>query len=237
MTTHVSTQQWTAAQAKEQDYWNAYADAYSRYPQILLEHLRNLRDVGEYIRSALCAQSIERALEVGVGPLGIGILGMQKSNFCITAVDSLPPITLNLPDGPLRSYVQALREGVTYRTAQGENLPFEDESFDFVCCHNVIDHSRNPMQILEEIHRVLKIRCPLFLTLNTFSSIGRLKFEIMRRFNPDKVIFICHPHTFQHAEILDALQRFGYKTLQHDGGGSSIFGRSRLSKFLCIKSP
>ena len=235
MVANVSVQQWKAAQDKERDFWNAYADTYSRYPQILLEHLGHLRDVGEYIRNELNADPIKSTLELGVGPLGVGVLAMQELDIEITAVDPLPRIALDLPDGPLRKYVRALRRGVTYRTVQGEELPFEDGSFDFVCCHNVIDHTQKPLKILEEIHRVLKAQCLLFLTLHTFSFFGRLKFEALRKMQREKMIFVCHPHSFLHMEILQTLRRIGFEPLRHDGAANSLFGRGRLSKFLCKK--
>ena len=235
MTANVTLQQWQAAQQEEQDFWNSYAETYSRYPQILLEHLGKLRDVGEFILSDLSAGSVNTVLEVGVGPLGIGVLGMQKSDFQITAIDPLPRIELDIADEPLRRYVQSLREGVVYQIVQGESLPFDDGSFDFVCCHNVIDHTQSPIGILQEIHRVLKAGCSLFLTLHTFSFVGRMKFEILRKLQPDKMIFVCHPHSFQHATVLRALRQIGYETLRHDGGENPLFGRGRLSRFLCRK--
>ena len=235
MTTSVSVQQWKVAQQEEQELWNSYAQTYSRYPQILLKHLSELRDVGEFISSDLDAESVKNTLEVGVGPLGIGVLGMQKSDFSITAVDPLPPMKLDIHDEPLHNYIHALRQGVTYQTIPGEDLPFEEEAFDFVCCHNVIDHTRDPVQLLEEIYRVLKPQCALFLTLHTFSLVGRLKFEILRRVQPGKMIFTCHPHSFLHADILHEVRRIGYKMLRHDGGSNPLFGRGRLSKFLCRK--
>lgn len=236
MTTNVSLEQWKTAQKNEQGFWNSYADTYSRYPQILLEHLAKLREAGEYIHGELSAAAIENALEVGVGPLGVGVLGMQKSGFSITAIDPLPRIEIDIPDEPLRKYVQRLRDRVTYRSSQGESLPFEDESFDFVCCHNVIDHTQDPMRILQEIYRVLKVQSSLFLTLHTFSYVGRLKFEILRKLQPDKSIFVCHPHSFRHVDVLHALRRIGYETLRHEGGENPLFGRGRLSRFLCRKS-
>lgn len=39
--------------------------------------------------------------------------------------------------------------------ASGEDLPFEDASFDIVLCDNVVDHALSPRKILEEIARVL----------------------------------------------------------------------------------
>ena len=235
MTSNVTLQQWQAAQQEERDFWNSYADTYARYPQILLEHLGKLRDVGEFIQRDLSDGSVNTALEVGVGPLGIGVLGMQKADFQITAIDPLPRIELDIADEPLRKYVQSLREGVIYQTVQAENLPFDDGSFDLVCCHNVIDHTQSPIRILQEIHRVLKAGGSLFLTLHTFSSVGRMKFETLRKLQPDKMIFVCHPHSFRHADVLRALRRVGYETLRHDGGEKPLFGRGRLSRFLSRK--
>jgi len=38
----------------------------------------------------------------------------------------------------------------------GYNYPFEDNFFEFVVCADVIEHVQKPLQMLEEIHRVLK---------------------------------------------------------------------------------
>jgi len=233
--TNVPLNQWQAAQKHEQDFWESYADTYERYPQILLDHLAKLRDVGEYPRDELLAPQVKETLEVGVGPLGIGVLGMQASKFRITAIDPLPRISLKFADAALDRYIQALRERVAYRCSQGETLPFEDNCHDFVCCHNVIDHAQKPLAILEDIFRVLKNQCCLYLTLNTFSYFGRLKFEGLRRLYPDRMIFACHPHSFLHADVLKALSDLGYEIVRHDGGHNAIIGHGRLSKFLCRK--
>lgn len=233
--TNVSLSQWQVAQEHEQNFWASYADTYERYPQILLDHLAKLRDVGEYPRDELHAPEVKDTLEVGVGPLGIGVLGMQASTFRITAIDPLPRIRLEFSDAALDAYIQALREKVAYRCSQGETLPFEDNRYDFVCCHNVIDHSQKPLSILEEIFRVLKNQSCLYLTLNTFSYFGKLKFEGLRRLRSDRMIFACHPHSFLHADVLKALSNIGYEIVRHAGGHDAIIGRGRLSKILCKK--
>lgn len=38
----------------------------------------------------------------------------------------------------------------------GEYLPFADESFDIITCSEVLEHIRNPIRALSEMHRVLK---------------------------------------------------------------------------------
>lgn len=41
--------------------------------------------------------------------------------------------------------------------AYGENLPFVDDSIDFVVCNAVLEHVKEPQKIIDEIYRVLKI--------------------------------------------------------------------------------
>ena len=48
----------------------------------------------------------------------------------------------------------------------GEDLPFENASFDIVLCDNVVDHAKNPRRIAEEIARVLKPGGLLYFTVN-----------------------------------------------------------------------
>lgn len=231
----VSLSKWQTAQKYEKDFWESYADTYERYPQILLEHLAKLSDAGEYVREELSAPQIKEALEVGIGPLGIGVLGMRKANIRITGIDPLPRIRFKTKDEALDSYLATLRKRITYRCSPAETLPFDDECFDFVCCHNVIDHAHDPMGILTEIFRVLKNERCLYLTLNTFSYLRRLKFEGMRRLQPDKMIFACHPHSFLHRHVNKALSEIGYEIIRHEGGHHAIAGRGRLSRFLCRK--
>jgi ubiquinone/menaquinone biosynthesis C-methylase UbiE len=50
--------------------------------------------------------------------------------------------------------------------AGGEKLPFADESFDVVISDNVIDHAEKPLQIIEELVRVLKVGGVLYFTVN-----------------------------------------------------------------------
>lgn len=40
--------------------------------------------------------------------------------------------------------------------AHGENLPFKDNSIDFVICNAVLEHVKEPEKIVDEIYRVLK---------------------------------------------------------------------------------
>lgn len=50
--------------------------------------------------------------------------------------------------------------------AGGEELPFDDSSFDIVLCDNVVDHAESPRRILCEIARVLRPGGLLYFTVN-----------------------------------------------------------------------
>src|SRR5690606_38396715 len=47
----------------------------------------------------------------------------------------------------------------------GENIPFEDDRFDFVLCAEVLEHCLDPVKLLSEMKRVLKADGILYLTV------------------------------------------------------------------------
>ena len=55
--------------------------------------------------------------------------------------------------------------------AFGEELPFEDSSFDVVLSDNVVDHAANPRRIVEEIARVLAPGGVLYFTVNVHHAL------------------------------------------------------------------
>ncbi len=52
----------------------------------------------------------------------------------------------------------------------GEYLPFEDHSFDLVTCSEVLEHIRNPLRALSEMHRVLKPGGTLLLSTPSMAA-------------------------------------------------------------------
>lgn len=46
---------------------------------------------------------------------------------------------------------------MTFRVADAHNLPFKSKSFDTVVCLEALEHVFNPLKVLSEIYRVLKI--------------------------------------------------------------------------------
>jgi len=56
-------------------------------------------------------------------------------------------------------------------SAIGEELPFDDGSFDVVLSDNVIDHAEKPLKIVDELVRVLKPGGLLYFTVNVHHPI------------------------------------------------------------------
>ncbi len=92
----------------------------------------------------------KNVLEIGCG------MGCMASNWAtqganVTAAD-LNPTAIEQTKARFRAYDLS----GTIREADAENLPFEDEAFDFVYSWGVLHHSPNPAKSLQEIFRVLK---------------------------------------------------------------------------------
>jgi len=100
-------------------------------------------------------------------------------------------------------WLQASSKRGRVLVAAGERIPFSDETFDIVICHHVIEHCRNPQELISEIVRVLKrpgmgyIKAPNYdipyephyrlLGLPVLPrSISRLTLLLLRR-NPDEL--------------------------------------------------
>lgn len=49
-----------------------------------------------------------------------------------------------------------VRDDVTFVTYDGENLPFDSDTFDLVYSYQVMEHVRHPERVLKEVKRVLR---------------------------------------------------------------------------------
>ena len=62
----------------------------------------------------------------------------------------------------------------------GENIPFEDNYFDFIICTEVLEHCANPSKLLSEIFRVLKIRGRALITVPFIWGEHEIPFDFRR---------------------------------------------------------
>ena len=225
---------WDAAQKLECDFWCGMANDLSNSGPLLV-HLGHLANAFDYIRKDQLPECLQKMLEVGVGPLGIGSLAIVFPGVTIQGVDPLARIALNPKDPHLRAIVDDIRHRVRYMQAPAEKLMFETEEFDLVATHNCVDHCQDAMTVIGEAVRVLRKGGAFLLTVHTFSQVGRLKFETMRRLHPKVPLYVQHPWTFTHRRIRKELERLGLEIKYAEGAGRAWLGRSQLSRFQAIK--
>jgi SAM-dependent methyltransferase len=89
-------------------------------------------------------------LEVGCGA-GVDLARFAKGGAEVTGVD-LVPSAIALARANFEQ--QQLRG--RFDIADGEQLPFGDNSFDFVYAHGVVQYTANPQRLVGECRRVLK---------------------------------------------------------------------------------
>jgi SAM-dependent methyltransferase len=89
-------------------------------------------------------------LEVGCGA-GVDLARFAKGGARVTGVD-LAASAIELA----RANFEQQRLTGTFEVADGERLPFSDNSFDLVYAHGVVQYTANPGRLVEECRRVLK---------------------------------------------------------------------------------
>jgi ubiquinone/menaquinone biosynthesis C-methylase UbiE len=93
----------------------------------------------------------QRLLEVGCG-IGTDLVRFAKGGARVTGVD-LAPTAVDLARRNFELNGVAAEE---LRVANGEALPYPDNSFDVVYGHGVIQYTANAPQLIREMHRVLE---------------------------------------------------------------------------------
>jgi SAM-dependent methyltransferase len=91
----------------------------------------------------------------------------------------------------------------------GLNIPLNNNNFDSVLCTEVLEHSGDPVKLMSEIHRVLKINGHAFITVPMFIEHHEVPYDYRR------------------------LTYYGMKKLAEDAGFEVIFIDNR-GNFLCI---
>ena len=195
----ISEERWRRAQEVEAENWRGSGRDVVRFLYELVEH----SEVAVPLDSILRGKQSLRAIEVGIGPLGIGFLAAYTNRYlsAIMGVEPLPIQELALPDRSLDTYAKGLRSNVTIMNGRGESLPFRDGSFDIACCINVLDHSKDSETVISEISRVLKKGGIYVCGVNTLSHLGRFKWKIVRTMRPNDPNFIAHPFTYYWSRV------------------------------------
>src|SRR5262247_3411426 len=140
------------------DYWNTHIhdldvstetpgsrgffDDLDRYHFEKLHHLVRLVDFDGYRGRAV--------LDVGCGA-GVDLARFARSGAEATGVD-VSPSAIELAR---KNFEQQGLRG-RFEVADGEQLPFPDNTFDLVFAHGVVQYTASPQRLVDECRRVLK---------------------------------------------------------------------------------
>lgn len=119
-----------------------FFDDLDQYHFEKLHHLLRLVDFDGYRG--------RRVLEVGCGA-GVDLARFAEGGADVTGVD-IAPAAIDLA----RTNVTQRGLGGDLQVADGEQLPFSDETFDLVYAHGVVQYTANPQRLVDECRRVLK---------------------------------------------------------------------------------
>jgi SAM-dependent methyltransferase len=175
----MASHRWDKAQDAEKKYWSSTKDGWSKdnrkfYWQEILYHAFGL-DYDFFLNKDV--------LEIGCGPSGIIFqIDTAKSRVGIEPMD-------------LSGLVEEDWKRAIVKKGVGEELPFDNSSFDIVISFNALDHSLNPERVIRETHRVLRDDGDFLLWIYALREIYKPLQGILNRLDPP------HPHHFTFSEI------------------------------------
>ena len=101
----------------------------------------------------------KKILDLGCG-MGGFLVAMKRKGYDIQGLDPNP------------DYCEITKlRGKRYNldveviNGSGEQMPFGENSFDFIYCNEVLEHCENPTQLLKESYRVLRPRGQIYITV------------------------------------------------------------------------
>jgi SAM-dependent methyltransferase len=242
VTEAVSADRWAVAQAAEQTYWYRLLGDDRDFQRVLLEKGSTVNWVADRFPGGLPEGD---AVEIGIGPLGIGCMHFLPGSGerTLVGVEPLPlidPEALRLVE-PYVALVRACRARCyTHVRATGEDTGLESDRFAVGFCYNVLDHVRDPLAVLREAYRILAPGGTLLLGVDTQSTLSVLRFKLLiERRHAGSVGVRAHPFRFRERHIERLVANAGFGVLDGNGRRPRAlhdFGsRAHRLLFLCEK--
>jgi|Deesub1362B_J571_1020462.scaffolds.fasta_scaffold00343_8 SAM-dependent methyltransferase len=136
---------WLEAQRREKDYWIMIKKKGKKTPFKSLYRFKQLLLLFKAANISFCNPDLKVIIDIGSGPNG-GILPFIAKNSFKVAVDPL-----------LRGKLLNVPNDVNPIVAIAEMLPLHNGCCDMIFSINMLDHCSNPLNVLQEAFRVLKV--------------------------------------------------------------------------------
>lgn len=145
----------TAISNKENFHEDVYGESFTLYnKQDMMDFIRPLEI--RYERNKIDPKKAfegKKCLDAGCGN-GRGSIFMSSNGAA--SVDCVDISPTNIESVQKNAKIFGFEDRIHTHEASLEEIPFEDETFDFVWCNGVLMHTHNPDKCLSELARVLK---------------------------------------------------------------------------------
>jgi ubiquinone/menaquinone biosynthesis C-methylase UbiE len=230
--------------AEIRDYWNLHihdleiatqpvgtAGFFQELAEYRFDKLRYLPQVVDF-----SAYQGKRLLEVGCG-VGIDLVRFARAGAIVTGVD-LAEVSIDL------AWKNFAQDGLTadLQVMNGEDLQFEDSSFDVAYAHGVLQYTADAQKMIHELHRVLRPGGEAILMvynkyswLNLLSKLMKVELEhedapVLRMYSIRQFKRMLTPF----AEVRIVPERFPVKTRLHRGIKATLYNDLFVKGFNCL---
>lgn len=175
----------------------------------------------------------KKLLEVGCG-VGIDLVRFAQEDAIVTGID-LAEVSIELAK---ENFKQRDLKGELL-TMNGEELLFEDDSFDVIYAHGVLQYTANAPKMMEEIHRVLHPEGEAIIMvynrnswLNAMSKVMNVGLEhedapILKKYSIGEYKQLLKPFSFY--KIIP--ERFPVETRLHHGLKATLYNKGFVKLF------
>jgi len=203
------SERWKLAQHDELGKWHESASEINREYATSARNMTNI--AREWLGSARGIASTDHLLQVG--PAVVGEINYFSELNTRVAID------------PLAYYYMKdfsdFWENIHYLPACGEEMPFASQYFDLILSINLLDHVRDPYQVMREMRRVLDSNGLVFFVQHVYQPLGfymRTVSEKAYKVAPlPWLVDSKHPFTFTEETLKTLLDKTGYRILRWQG--------------------
>jgi SAM-dependent methyltransferase len=181
----------------------------------------------------------KRVLEVGCGA-GTDLVRFARGGAVVTGVDAAPSaIALARRNFDIQGLQADLRE------ADGEALPFPDDTFDLVYAHGVVQYAADDRAVVRECHRVLRPDGEAVFQvynriswLNALSKLMKVGLEhedapVLRKYSIGEFRALVAPFR----EVRIVAERFPVKSRLHHGWKGAVYNTLFVGAFNALPRP
>ncbi len=223
----MNNQRWNIAQTSERKFWSKFSNEtlmegfdtpYKERAKYFMNGIKNLKTLNNKTK----------ILQVGGASLDV------INYICVGDKYAIDPLADYFKEKFRLNYE---KKNIKFVKGIGEELPYEDRTFDIVLLANVIDHVQSPKKVLSETRRVLKDDGIIYLEINTmtagFKAIAKAYSWIVKMFG--KIFNINHPYMFTISGMKRLLEKSNFEIIKEEIGIDFYEGYNNIEEFKLAK--